>query len=230
MDKFCLVHIPKTAGVSLWSFLKSEVFGKNSAEHFNDYDDSGGMYCLDEILKKNLIVGHIDYEDIKPRLSKDFKIGTILRDPIDRCISWYKYSSLINNLNINEHNKEYSLEDVYKSNHKLNQMYMHNTITWQLGDHLDPDRRTKTPEEALQFAKHRILNMDDVLFFNYFKDSVVQLCDKYKWDVNFHKIPWINPTIWMEADITDNAVENLRSINSLDEELMYYAYNERGMI
>jgi hypothetical protein len=224
MDKFCLIHIPKTAGVSLWMFLMDDVY-ENYADHFNDYDWED--VDLTEIVKKDLIVGHIDYNDIVKLLSPEHRVATILREPVSRCISWYKYSSLISNDGINEENKALPLRDVHLSTHRLNKMYIHNTMTWQLGDHLDPTRRTKSPEEALEIAKLRINTMDDVLFFSHFQDCVAKLALKYKWDVNLHQMPWVNPTVWIKPEVTDEAVRNLLSVNKLDTELYNYALKSR---
>jgi hypothetical protein len=223
MDKFCLIHIPKSAGISLWTFLKDNVYTDNTADHFNDYDDNFPKVDINEVVKSDLIAGHIDYSDIVPKLEDNTRVCTIMRDPIERCVSWYKYSSLISNDNINQENKEYSLKDVYKSSHRLNVMYLHNTMTWQLGDHLDPERRTKTPDEALAHAKVSLMCLDDILFFDFFKRQVMQLCHKYGWDVNIHKLPWVNPTHFLEADVTYKVVENFNRINTLDNELYNFA-------
>jgi hypothetical protein len=205
-------------------YFKENVYPTDSADHFNDYDK---RVDVDKFKDKSLIAGHIDYDDIVPKVAKTHMIMTILREPVSRCISWYKYSTLISNENINVENKSLPLEDICLSKHRLNTMYVHNTMTWMLGDHLDPTRRTKTPEEALQRAKIALISMDDILFFSSFTDGVAQLVYKYNLHTNLHKIPWVNPTVWMQPEVTDEAIRNLEKANLLDTELYQWAIQRR---
>ncbi len=224
MDKLCLIHIPKSAGVSFLHLLRDQVYGEERThEHFNAYKTEPSIY---ELNKKDLVVGHVDFADLQYDMP-GFKFATILRHPVNRAISWYKYSKLISDDGINKVNGSMSLEDLCTSNHRLNKMYVHNTMTWMLGDHLELERRTVEPEKALLQAKAKILNMDDVLFFNTLIPCMERVCNKYKFDVNIHKMPWVNPTIWVDANITDEAVARLKECNKLDIELYNYALNSR---
>lgn len=227
MDKVCLVHVPKSAGVTFLHLLREQVYGgKRTAEHFNDYT-LGEETDVNSLNDYDLVVGHIDLADVEYALPRH-KMVTILRHPVDRAISWYKYSQLISDEGINDINKNgNTIGTLHKSQHRLNQMYVHNTMTWMLGDHLDVMRRTVTPEIALEVAKSKIDNMDYVIFFSRLKEDILEYCHKYNHDVNIYKLPWVNPTAWIDAGITDKAVENLKECNKLDIELYEYALNSR---
>lgn len=82
-------HLPKTAGTAITTWLE-ETFGKGtvtpistlSGPHLDFISKFGGLYPI--------ISGHLIFlygDDLDPR----WKYVTVLREPIDRCLSWLYY-------------------------------------------------------------------------------------------------------------------------------------------
>lgn len=78
------LHIPKTAGMSLRSFLIDQYAKTQVLEKYDwkslELDDINNLHNY------RLVMGHFDYR-ILQFLPKDYKIVTFLRDPIERTIS-----------------------------------------------------------------------------------------------------------------------------------------------
>lgn len=89
MYKFVFVHLPKTGGTTLHAALRRAV-GKDAvspnfiASKLSDQDAV-------ELDKYTVISGHISIIDVR-RYFPDRKILTILREPLDRCVSWYYFA------------------------------------------------------------------------------------------------------------------------------------------
>src|SRR4051812_43944986 len=85
-DRYVLLHIPKTAGTSLIAELRrllgpERVSPTFLASYFTE-DDQRRYEPFD------IICGHISQADVD-RFFPDRKILTVLREPIERCLSWY---------------------------------------------------------------------------------------------------------------------------------------------
>ncbi|HVT30375.1 MAG TPA: sulfotransferase family 2 domain-containing protein [Lacipirellulaceae bacterium] len=89
------LHIPKTAGTSFLLMLQN-TFGDNRVRRFRDVDEHI-QQRLDEIIDADLddtssscLAGHFPIHLFRPHLSR-FQIFTILRDPIERVLSLYRF-------------------------------------------------------------------------------------------------------------------------------------------
>jgi hypothetical protein len=107
------IHIPKTAGTSFRTILKSE-FGRRSVARFDIYP-SGKIVLDDKTFKKDtlnkkieVIHGHYTYESINKTLalSENVNFITWLRDPVERVISNYYFLNKIIAARLNESPEE----------------------------------------------------------------------------------------------------------------------------
>lgn len=87
MDKFIFIHIPKTAGTSLHSALIDR--GLITSPTFNaNYLNSSTAISLNDY---RCIYGHLSYMD-GLKYFKNREYLTVLREPVERAISWYWYA------------------------------------------------------------------------------------------------------------------------------------------
>lgn len=92
--RLLFLHIPKTAGISLFYALK-KIYGPEytlrydilSIENRNKYLSMNH----EELHRYNFITGHFTLPVFKSKNIRDYKIITILRDPVDRELSVYFY-------------------------------------------------------------------------------------------------------------------------------------------
>jgi len=82
--KLFFLHIPKTAGTSLRSYLIDQYHEKDVLQKYDWL--SLNSTDIDELQKYNLIMGHFDYRMVG-LLPPGYKIATFLREPIARTVS-----------------------------------------------------------------------------------------------------------------------------------------------
>lgn len=86
MRKFAFLHIPKVAGTSFTDALTT-IHTVSPSVNPNERLSIGLSKNLDEF---DIVGGHLSYDDYQQRFSNRLAF-TILRDPIERCLSWYWY-------------------------------------------------------------------------------------------------------------------------------------------
>ncbi len=89
MQKYIFAHLPKTAGTSFRSLLGA-LFGNDAVSpgFAASRIDQAEAEKLDNY---TVICGHISLVDIQAYFPER-AILTILREPVDRCVSWYFYA------------------------------------------------------------------------------------------------------------------------------------------
>lgn len=96
MTRAIFIHLPKTAGTSFHDALR-QGFGADavsppfSASHLSIEE-------VDFLRRYEIVCGHISMQDINTYFP-DAALFTILRAPIDRCISWYFFAKNISQSN-----------------------------------------------------------------------------------------------------------------------------------
>jgi sulfotransferase famil protein len=157
MRKCVFVHLPKTAGSSFRMAVRKTL--------------GEGAVCPDFIATRlteadaarldrfPVISGHISMADVK-RYFPDRMILTILRDPIDRCLSWYYFARKKSTRAFASdfvEAKRNSIEDFFALDYKIIYRNIYNRQVRQLGDHVlnvDADlvQATANAKEALRSA------------------------------------------------------------------------------
>jgi hypothetical protein len=88
--RILFVHIPKTAGRSLYSALEAWATPARSIRFARGgVDDHAALLALtdDEIARLRLVSGHQSLPDFRKRLGSDWTAITVLRDPVERALS-----------------------------------------------------------------------------------------------------------------------------------------------
>lgn len=126
------LHIPKTAGISLFYALK-KIYGN---EHTLRYDqisiENRNKYLSmshDELNRFNFITGHFTLPVFKSKNISNYKIITILRDPVDRELSAYFYVKTESKHPLFE---KYKDMDLYKYLDHYEKNGIRNFQCWQL--------------------------------------------------------------------------------------------------
>lgn len=89
MAKFLFLHLPKTAGTSLRHALQEAYGSESVSPHVNAcfLKESN----LDQLNRYTFICGHLSLIDAR-QLFPDAAVLTVVRNPIERCLSWYWYA------------------------------------------------------------------------------------------------------------------------------------------
>src|SRR5580704_5438882 len=89
MRKSVFVHLPKTAGTSFHTALRQTLGVEAVSPSFIATNLSPAD--AERLDRYTIISGHISMADVQ-RYFSDRMILTILRDPVDRCLSWYYFA------------------------------------------------------------------------------------------------------------------------------------------
>jgi hypothetical protein len=218
--KLFFLHMPKSAGTSFTELLQKTVYRDNFK--VVDVVHTGNTSNV-KTLHKDFISGHVDFLDMV-KFKDTYKYVTILRDPVERCISWYKFNKLFYFRETCDLTRDNTLEVISNNrNHPAIITHCHNMMTYMLGDHANANRRTLSPEECLKNAKENIAKFDDVLFLNTFIEDFKTFISKYKFDCDISKLRRLNTTDSIDVNITQEAITNFKKCNELDIELFDYA-------
>jgi hypothetical protein len=237
---YVFLHIPKTAGTSARSVFADLLSPKLVSPHFGAAKISSEQAL--ELAQYRLISGHISWIDIERRFPKR-KILTFLRDPIDRCVSWYHFTRALplekvipldRITNTNDPKEAISLakqldfETFLSSQHPHVLQNLENRQTWQLGAHADVELRAGNGERVLEAAKRNLQRIDAVGFSEFFSEDLRRMVEGLGMGT-VASVPRENATGVRPrtADLAPAIKSKLEALNALDIELYRYA---RGMV
>jgi len=92
--RLLFVHIPKSAGMSLFKAIKSIYGNENTIRYADGSVENKNKYLAmskEEVRKYSFITGHLPLPLFLNKPISDYKIVTVVRDPIDRELSAYYY-------------------------------------------------------------------------------------------------------------------------------------------
>ncbi len=93
-NKILFVHLPKSGGMSLYNALADAVGSRKSIRFYSRAEEQQNKYLGmdDKALRKySLISGHFPYPFFLKKPILDYKVISVLRDPVDRELSAYFY-------------------------------------------------------------------------------------------------------------------------------------------
>lgn len=202
------IHVPKTGGTTLRYLLEMQV-GMDEIYPYRNEKDAR------ESIHHELISGHLPSwlcAQLDPDFEKSFKV-TILRDPIERYLSFLRAKKRKNN-------RHPTLESVMEERFSPHSPY-------KLGLRKDAMCRffAGQPhlegEELLKSAIKGLEKFDCVLFFDHFSADVIDLFRCF--DIHFDEedIPKMNAT--KKEEVSPELLEEIRKENLWDLELYRYA-------
>lgn len=210
------LHLPKTAGTALNFFLK---------KNFNVFDyGKSHILTKDEIKeikskKYNVLVGHISIKEIIGLGIPKSNVFTILRNPIDRCISWYYYVKKGKKIM----NKQLDIKNFFSTPHPEILLNCYNNQTYHIGDYAHVKLRNKNGKKVLENAKKNIGEFYHVFIFE-------KLDEETKKKFGFI-LPKKNKTKhYPKKDkISKEIIDLIIKWNKLDIELYNYIVEKKGM-
>jgi ketosteroid isomerase-like protein len=136
MRKCVFVHVPKTAGTSFNIAMRYALGPDAVSQGFNATNMTSSE--AERLDRFDVISGHISMADVS-RYFSDRAILTILRDPIDRCLSWYYWARKDSTPSFSSDiaaAKRYDIESFFDLDHRFHYRNVFNRQVRQLGDHV----------------------------------------------------------------------------------------------
>lgn len=217
-DKYVFLHIPKTAGSSLFAVFNN-ILGPEEVKHVYDLRKSFGPVHAEKLKNYKMVAGHLVYPQIK-HFEKDRYSIVFLRNPVDRFISQYYYyrqnlDKIATNLDLG------SYVEFYKDNIYSNGIM--NVHLWHLTALFDT---TFSMEEILEQAKENLSRINFIGIYEFFADSVDLLCYDCGWPA-VYEMPVENITIQRPGvdEIDNSIIDRIKELNRFD--LVLYEYGMR---
>jgi hypothetical protein len=232
-SRYVVLHIPKTAGTSLNAILCT-FFGKAAVSPPFDAREfhSSGMSNLSRF---QVVQGHISWKEFRIYF-QNAKTITFLRDPVDRCLSWYSYvrelelkEPLIPLSEIKYTNspeeaislaKQLAIVDFFRSDHPHIKQNVCNRQAYQLGDEIVLERREPDLDTVLTNAMKNLGAVGFVGLFEEFDNDVKRLSD---WLGYEGKVPSVRSNVTKDRIRANDLPASMRSclekLNELDMEL-----------
>lgn len=198
---FVFVHIPKAAGTTLREIICAEI---NPRQRLNIDDISRIAYAPDEWLNSHdFISGHFGVSLLR-RLKAGCRVITMLRNPLARTISQYKYIKELSEQA--ETSNAYaaflrgrSLKDILSDQNDARVTnWFRNTQTWSLvSDYQYQYRIHHMPDdEVLAIAKENLEKMDFFGLVEAMEESLSGLNAVFGWNINIQEAARVrsNPT------------------------------------
>lgn len=221
-NKYFFLHIPKSAGTSLFKIF-SDALGNENVKLVENINK--GTKQVELLDKYKLVGGHFTYPDYLEVISKERYSITFLRNPVDRFLSQYFYykntvgeSKQQSVINAQKLDLESYIE-YYKSKQRYGEIF--NRQLWYLAGYQNP---SLTDNELLEIAKENLAKIDFVGIYEEFAESIDLMCFDCKWPL-VDSIPMVNVTNKKStyADIDLSILEKIKELNSLDIKLYEYA-------
>lgn len=221
MNKYFFLHIPKTAGTSLFSLFRS-VLGEEQV--FQIRDVNIGKQRAEALQSFGLVGGHLTYEQMQSYFERERYRFTFLRHPVERFLSMYYYYRAVEEISRDETVRMAKALDLAAYIDWLSETeeYEHVRIaqTWYMTGGLQTNT---TVAERLDLAKENLASLDFVGITEHMADSLDLLCLDCCWPPAT-TIPQENVTARRPRleDVDKGIIARIRDISGPDLEL--YAY------
>ena len=223
-DILFYMHIPKTAGTSLFSFI-SEQFKPEEVFPFrgSEFENNLNNLTPEEIGRYRFIHAHFDYTIYKLLSRKPVYI-TMLRDPVERVFSAYQHTKMDASHRLHSEITEKNLSLKEMIDHPLAPV-SNVQVGYLVGKKLRTEEFNQLSDQAkLEIAK---VHLDEFAFFGiteYFNDSVELLCGTFGWEPQKDHKP-LNRSLQpsQRENITPEEIRAIEERNQLDMHIYEYA-------
>jgi Sulfotransferase family len=231
-DRFFFAHVQKAAGTSLVFRLRRQ-FGRQAIYPLeSDKGNVAGVISVDHLLERwrahrdqiRVVTGHFPL-CTKELLDDDFTTLTVLRDPVERTLSYLRHHR-----EVTPSDRDLTLERVYADPLRFDGL-IHNHMVKMFSLSRDEMTagvltRVKFTTERLERAKERLMSIDVVGLQEHFDEFCRELTLRFGWDLG--PPTHVNRTdpVTASGDLRARIAED----NALDIELYDFArglYAER---
>lgn len=230
-EKVIFLHIAKTGGTSIVEFFRSQLPADSVLSHGEFYTITDNPPLpLTIVENKQFISGHFGYDYIKDYLEDTYTF-TLLRDPVRRVLSFYKFcmhEGMQERYDVARAARDLSLADFLSSTLPEVCEILDNQQTWQLASmYRTVDRRSdqfSSDAEVLDLAKSHLEELSFVGFTEAFEESFRRISLDVGWQPP-HNVPRQLPTKdpLMAEHLKPEVLAGLRERLQLDYALYDFA-------
>ncbi len=218
-DKLLFLHIPKTAGTSVHNVLHRH-FSKREQVETNVFINSNVLATLtpDRMKSLRLVRGHFVFGEHQALGDVKFEYTTMLREPIDRCVSHYYF-----NLAEQDHKKKPGGRRINVSLKELCE-----TGDYLFVDNLQVRFLSGNPKVAIGSVTREMLeeaweNLNKhfpvIGIQEQFDAYILMLCDRYELKIPFYRKQRVNKGRKAVTELDDATRKAVVAKNLLDIEL-----------
>jgi hypothetical protein len=226
---YVFVHIPKVGGTSLRHFVMAVVGERSVSPPFVVAEAPS---AAERFKTFAVLFGHISRRDVAEHCPDRVPM-TLLRDPVDRILSWYRFlkqnhrptlplrkvtgaNSAAEAITLAHH---LSLEDFLQVDHPHVVQNIDNRIAWQLGDDASVDKRTLTLVEATAQAEAFLAAMPFVGHLETLAEDASRLRRVLGGELD-SPVPLLNTTRHEELDFSSAVRRALDRLTEADRRLV----------
>ena len=179
MDRYFFIHVPKSAGTSMFRIFRDLLGPENVGPMLADF----GQVDIEAVSRFRLLGGHMEFHEIG-RFGQR-RLFTVLRHPVDHVISRYCfYRSPLTAFATDplaQMSKDLSLEELVAQEPQGTLRFFFNTAVWQLAGLGFSKHQSGSEVEALRLAKDHLAQCDFVGILEQFTDSLDLMSYTFGW-------------------------------------------------
>jgi len=233
-DRYFFVHLPKTAGTSMFRVFRDLLGPENVGPMLADFD----QVDIEAVSQYRLLGGHLGFQHLHHFGER--RVFTMLRHPVDHLVSrYYYYRRLITGASAGvqvQISRDLTLNELVSEEQPETLRFYFNTMVWQLGGMGTASHQSGSETEALRRAKEHLAQCDFVGILEHFADSLDLMSYTFGWPP-VETIPRENATsdrLPLES-IDSGLLRRIGERNWLDMEIYEYGLSifkrqKRGMM
>lgn len=222
---FIFLHIPKAGGSTLRTILNRQF--RQSNIYLIGEDINGDVARFSQLSKseaKNygLILGHLRY-GIHTPIEDEFCYLTMLRDPVARVLSEYRFLKTNQYHALNQYVAKMTLEEYLESG--ITDQISNGQVRMLSGADSKPpkgkpERRAMTKDDLALAYKHIEQHFGQIGFIERYDESLMSWVNRYQWRYPFYvKENITKPSALSDVPITDAQRDKIVQLNQLDIQL-----------
>jgi hypothetical protein len=222
-DRYCFIHLPKTAGMSILQFLRTTLGEVNV---LNIHSTGAYRHVPLEYLsaRYRALAGHFEVSRISRWMFENVFMFTFLRDPVDRLLSNYYYHRNVQQERVTDEMTRAQQLDLLSLLRECNLSRLSIWSNWQTFALSGLEESEFAPGNILEPAKRTLEKLDFVGFYESLREDVRQLSEICGWDSSL-PLPTVNvtPRRSSQTELDAETLDLIRRLNQDDIKLYEYA-------